>query len=192
MIFLTVGTQVHFSRLARALDEWCATTDFKGVFGQLGNQEEGGYSPDNFAWTSFLTPDEYNRKMREADLIVAHAGMGSIITARTMSKPIVVMPRRSDLGEHRNDHQIATVAKLRKSPGVHVAMDEQEIAQHLDALCRTKRQVSPSEKALSPYAAEGLVNEVRRVVLRGAGPRRPWWPRSRFFGANANGLHDYE
>ncbi|MBY8978067.1 hypothetical protein KHP62_19810 [Rhodobacteraceae bacterium NNCM2] len=175
MIFLTVGTQVHFNRLARALDDWCARTKFTSVFGQLGDQEGESFAPRNFSWKSFLDPDEYNQRMREADLVVAHAGMGSIITAMTLCKPILIMPRRADLGEHRNDHQLATVARFRHAPGVHVAMDEEEVGQRLDRMCGVKPDTRPCEKALSPYAADDLVQEVRRVVLKSANERRRWW-----------------
>ena len=50
-------------------------------------------------------------------VVIAHDEMGSIITALEMGKPIVVMPRRAELGEHRNDHQVAAAAPGRAQGG---------------------------------------------------------------------------
>ena len=42
------------------------------------------------------------------------------------------MPRRADLGEHRNDHQLATVEKLSGRPGILVAADENELESRIE------------------------------------------------------------
>lgn len=52
--------------------------------------------------------DEFDKLCHDARLIVAHAGMGTIISAMTKGKPIIVFPRIAALGEHRNEHQLAT------------------------------------------------------------------------------------
>lgn len=64
--------------------------------------------------------------------MVSHAGMGSIITAMEMGKPIIVMARDHRRGEHRNGHQLSTVAHLCQLPGVYIAHDEAELATYLD------------------------------------------------------------
>lgn len=109
MIFVTVGTQLPFDRMIRAVDEWAAESGRRDVFAQIG---DGGYTPAAIEWVRFLTPDETACRLQEADLIVAHAGMGTIISALQMKKPIVVFPRRAELGEHRNDHQLATAKRF--------------------------------------------------------------------------------
>ena len=40
--------------------------------------------------------------------------------------PMIVMPRRAELGEHRNDHQSATARRLSHLPGLSVAEDEED------------------------------------------------------------------
>ncbi len=59
--------------------------------------------------------------MQAATAIVAHAGMGTILTALEMGKPLLVMPRRAALGEHRNDHQLATASRFAELGRVKVA-----------------------------------------------------------------------
>lgn len=130
MIFLTVGTQLPFDRLTRAVDEWAARHPDVKVFGQIGH---GSYQPQHMQFRAFISPKESEQQIDAAEIIIAHAGMGSIITALQHQKPIVVVPRRSDLGEHRNDHQVATVRRLAGTDGLSCVNDISELAQLLDA-----------------------------------------------------------
>ena len=47
--------------------------------------------------------------------------MGSVITASQYGKPIVLIPRLREWGEHTTDHQLATANWLRDKPGVYIA-----------------------------------------------------------------------
>jgi UDP-N-acetylglucosamine transferase subunit ALG13 len=71
--------------------------------------------------------------MREATAIVAHAGIGTILTGLEMGKPLLVMPRKASLGEHRSDHQMATVSRF-ATGAIDVAADETELVERLDKL----------------------------------------------------------
>jgi len=96
------------------------------------DQGAAAYTPGNFKWVGRLTPQEYGDRISRADLIISHAGMGSIITALQLGKPIVVLPRRGHLRETRNDHQYATVQRLGNRPGIFVAEDETRLPVVLD------------------------------------------------------------
>jgi UDP-N-acetylglucosamine transferase subunit ALG13 len=161
LIFLTVGTQLPFDRLVRALDDFAAARGMRDIFGQIADPGPQGYRPKNFPFVANITPAEFEQRCREAQLIVAHAGMGSLITAMTFGKPILVMPRRGDLGEHRNDHQVATAAKLGSRPGVAVAADAAELAAKLEAMLAEPG----GQGALPPFAEPRLIEAVRAVVL---------------------------
>lgn len=156
MIFVTVGTQLPFDRMIRAIDEWAAGR--RGHAG-AGNGDGGGgaevfaqigpsaYRPRHIGWTQFLGADACREKTRAARLIVAHAGMGSIITALELGKPILVMPRRMALGEQRNDHQLATVEQLVAQRKVTAAYDERELIEKLDHLEQFQSAVPISNRA---------------------------------------------
>ena len=131
MIFVTVGEQLPFDRLVRTVDEWAAESG-KQVFAQIGNSE---LKPSHIEYKRLLDPNEFRNKMLSAEIVVAHAGMGTIISAMEMGKPILIMPRKSSLGEHRNDHQTATASRFLALNYVSVAFDETELAiklAHLD------------------------------------------------------------
>lgn len=130
-ILVTVGAQVPFERMVDAVDQWAEAAGRDDVFAQVG---ETMRPPRHIAYQPFLTPAELLARVQAADVIVGHAGMGTIITALRHGKPIVVLPRRSDLGEHRNDHQLATAARFEERGAVTYARDEGELTGWLDRL----------------------------------------------------------
>ena len=162
MILVTVGSQLPFDRLLHGLDIWCQDHSDERVLAQIADPGPHGYYPEHAEWERFLDPEIFDQRFIEARLIVAHAGMGSIIGALMAAKPIVIMPRRADLGEHRNDHQLATVEKFRDRPNVYVADDEQALPSTINAALQ--QDVSNGAKA-APFADTRLIEAVREVVL---------------------------
>jgi UDP-N-acetylglucosamine transferase subunit ALG13 len=129
VIFVTVGSQEPFDRLIRAVDEWARTRARKDVFAQIAN---GSYSPQHVRFARFLEPAEFSQAMKEASVVVAHAGMGSIISTLELGKQIVVLPRRASFRETRNDHQVATAARFGAQGRIIVANDESELPAKID------------------------------------------------------------
>jgi UDP-N-acetylglucosamine transferase subunit ALG13 len=123
MILLTVGTQLPFDRLVRLVDQIAPQLD-EEIFGQIGN---GYYIPRNFTFHRTLGPVDFEQKVTASRVIVSHAGIGSLLVAKKCVKPIIFFPRRSALGEHRNDHQLATCSQVQQRVGVYVAYDEDEL-----------------------------------------------------------------
>ncbi len=160
MIFLTIGTHEPFDRLLRAVDEWCAARGRADVFGQI--TDRAIYLPRHFEHVGQMAPAAYRDACERADFLIAHAGMGSIITALTLAKPIAVMPRRGHLGETRNDHQFATAARLGAKPGIHVAETEAELPAVLDRLAAGAGAAAPP--AIGPFAEERLISALRWLI----------------------------
>lgn len=133
--FVALGTHSkQFNRLLKALDSLVASKKIKGkIFAQIGNST---YEPKNFPFKKFLTPKEYERKMKSADIIISHAGAGSIITALKYEKPLVVVPRLKRFDEHTDDHQI-DLAKALDEKGKAIAV--LNLRNLLQAIQRAKR-----------------------------------------------------
>lgn len=123
MIFVTVGTQLPFPRLIDAMDALAPLLD-EPVVAQVG-PEPGGWS--NIEQAPSLTPDQFEATFTDARIVVAHAGIGTILSAKRFGKPLVLAPRRHALGEHRNDHQLATAKAVEGLIGVHIAWEMAEI-----------------------------------------------------------------
>jgi UDP-N-acetylglucosamine transferase subunit ALG13 len=156
MIFVTVGTQGSFDRLVRTVDDWAGVRGRSDVFAQIGPSD---YRPRHFVASRFLDPAEFRGRIKAARLVVAHAGMGSIITALEQGKPIIVMPRRADLREQRNDHQLATAGYFARQGRIIVAFDERELREKLDssdALC--------AGEPICPQASQHLIGTIRAFL----------------------------
>ena len=119
MIFVVTGTQLPFPRLIDAMDTLAPQLDER-VVAQVG--------PDptpraNIETRTKLPPIEFEALFLEARIIVAHAGVGSILSAKRLRRPLIIVPRRFELGEHRNDHQLATAKELEGIHGVRIAWE---------------------------------------------------------------------
>lgn len=123
MIFTCVGTQLSFQRLVQWVDQW-AGENCEEVIAQVGPDHDL-YS--NLKVYDFIKPTQFDELFQSADCIVSHAGMGSIISAIKFSKPIIVVPRIAQLGEHRNEHQTSTVDSFIDTPGIYVARSKDEL-----------------------------------------------------------------
>lgn len=152
MIFVTVGTQLAFDRLVMAVDKWAEANPDIEVFAQVGPCVR---RPRAIPHADFVPPAKADALIRQAELIVAHAGMGSILTALRFQRPILIMPRKVGLGEHRNDHQIATARWLDGRAGVSVAWSESEIPEKLD-----QRRLLAAGPRLGEFASGPLVQRL--------------------------------
>jgi UDP-N-acetylglucosamine transferase subunit ALG13 len=164
MIFVTVGTELPFDRLVGVVDEWAGRTQRADVFAQIGDSFR---RPNHIRYKTFIEPAEFARRFAAADVIVSHAGMGTILSALQFQKPIVVMPRRASLQEHRNEHQLATARRLAELGKVTVALDEDELRRTLDRLGELKAQ-----ERIGAYASDGLISALREFIHAGQAESR--------------------
>ncbi len=149
MIFLSVGTQFPFDRLVRAVDEAAGAGQLaEPVFAQVG---ESSWRPAHMEWTARLAPEEFDARAAEADALIGHAGVGLVSRALALGKPLLVMPRRRDLGEHVNDHQLELAARFQEAGHLLCAADVSELGDKLRALA-SFRPV-PRESRLAPLIA---------------------------------------
>lgn len=123
MIFAITGTQLPFDRFIRILDNLAPELN-EEIVAQVNRNT---YRPRHIKTVDFLPPDKFERLFLQARLIVAHAGIGTILSALTQRKPIIIFPRIAALGEHRNEHQMATAAKMREHGWCYVATDGEEL-----------------------------------------------------------------
>lgn len=159
MIFVTVGTQGSFDRLIRTVDKWAGLRARADIFAQTGPSD---YHSEHIRTEQRIDATEFRRRVESSDLVIAHAGMGSIITALELGKPIIVMPRRASLGEHRNDHQVATAKQFAEQGRIIVALNEQELMEKLDQL-----QILDEAERLDTRASPRLINTIRGFIEAG-------------------------
>jgi beta-1,4-N-acetylglucosaminyltransferase len=121
-----------FDRLVKTFDELVACGRFEdAVFAQIGH---GEYEPRHMPFARFIGKPEYEQRVRDASLMVAHAGAGTIAMALSHQKPLLVLPRLKRFGECVNDHQVATARKFEELGHVLAAYEAGELAAKFDAL----------------------------------------------------------
>ncbi len=142
MIFVTVGTQLAFPRLIDAMQDHAARID-EPVIAQTGEAAAGRWPDLDVRPT--LAPQSFAETFASARVVVSHAGIGTILSAARFGRPLVMLPRRVALGEHRNDHQMATAHQLEGRPGIHVAWEVEALEGFLldPDLCAMEQGVSP-------------------------------------------------
>lgn len=154
MIFVTVGTQLPFPRLIDAIDHLAVGLDEK-IIAQTGTYD--GVT-QNIEGHETLEPLLFEKYFKQARIIIAHAGIGSILSAKRYTKPIVLFPRSASLGEHRNDHQIATAKEVGRIKGVYVAWTEDD----LEVLLR-RMDLEPADDVISP-SREALIGCLKNFI----------------------------
>jgi UDP-N-acetylglucosamine transferase subunit ALG13 len=159
VIFVTTGSLFPFDRLIRAADELAPQMPGQTFFAQVG---ESAYRPRNMEFARLLPRQDFMARTREADLMVAHAGMGSTLTAMELGKPIVLVPRRLDLGEHNTDHQMATARWLQDRGGVHVCFDDADLG---DVIRAAVAGGGPGDR-MSRTAPEPFLRKIRDMLAR--------------------------
>lgn len=156
MIFVTTGTQLPFDRLIKAMDEIAPSLNGEEIIAQ---NIDGNYNPVNFVCYTYIDKSEFEEHCRKARLIVSHAGIGSILTALDFGKPIIIMPRYAYLGEHRNDHQIATAMHFHDLGIVKAAYDNRQLKELiLDSITYS------TKSTFMPKVSIGLISSLQDYI----------------------------
>jgi UDP-N-acetylglucosamine transferase subunit ALG13 len=163
-VFVTVGTIYGFDRLIRAVDAACeeGILPSSDVFAQIGH---GRYLPRLYRYTDFLERPAYEERIRDSDLIIGHAGMGTICAGLRFGKKMVVLPRRKRYREVVNDHQVNLGVEFEKAGHLLFASDEEELLRRL----REVPEFRPvPRKTQEEAVAEALRNQI--LVWEGVTP----------------------
>ncbi len=159
MIFVTVGAQMPFDRLIGWVDAWAGRSGRRDVVAQIG---PSALAPRYLRATQFLDPPEFRSHMRQAEAIVSHAGMGTILDALALGRPLLVVPRLGQLAETRNDHRVATARRFAEEGLVRAAYSETEFGDEMQRLA-TQR----GGREIRQGAEARLLARIRSFALGG-------------------------
>jgi UDP-N-acetylglucosamine transferase subunit ALG13 len=119
-VVVTVGTlDFSFRRLWNRLKEILPA--------QVDVLVQAGPDSSRMSWPEatvkgMIPPDELGAMMADADVVVAHAGIGSALMAFEAGKVPILVPRMKKYGEHVDDHQIQ-IAQQFAGRGIAVMAD---------------------------------------------------------------------
>ncbi len=156
MIYVTIGTMhLGFPRLIRKVDEIADATAEK-IIVQTGLDK---HLPAHCEHFDFKPREEVEAIQREARVIVAHAGIGSVIDALKAGRPLVVVPRLEKFREHNNDHQLELAGAVERRGWGRVIT---EIGELKDACANPP----PAHENYAP-AKDELIRAVRSAIEEG-------------------------
>ena len=141
----------------RTVDEWAGEHPDKKVFVQLG---QTSFRPRHCEFSAFTDPAQWESLFQESELVVSHAGMGTILKSLEYAKPLIVMPRLASLGEHRNDHQAATASRFKDFWNIKIVHDGRELVHALDSPVSINQPVAQANAG----NLHMLLGEIQRFI----------------------------
>ena len=156
MIFVTLGTQDKtFERLLEAVEK--LKLDEK-IIAQTGSTN---FKSNKMEIHNFLSPEEFNRCMKEAKVVITHAGVGTIIQGLNLHKKMIVAARKKEYKEHVNDHQ-EQILRTFASSGYIIPLDNFNDLEKL-----IEKDFTPKEyKSNNKQFIENLDNEIKNLLKK--------------------------
>jgi len=136
MIFVTVGIEKFpFDRLVRTMEEAVKNLEItQPVFAQIGKST---VKPNLFPWREFVGFEEIAENIKNANMVISHAGAGTTLLCLSLGKIPILMPRKASLGEHLDDHQMEFAQKMNAIGKALIAYTEEDLLKkitHYDEL----------------------------------------------------------
>lgn len=111
MIFVILGTQdKSFERMLIEIDNLIRD----GIIEEKVIVQAGStvYKTDTMEILDYIPMEDFKKYIQEADFVIAHGGVGSILDAIKYDKKVIAIPRLEKYNEHENNHQIQVVEKF--------------------------------------------------------------------------------
>ncbi len=125
ILVLTGQERFAFDRLLAMVDEGVGRGIIPSpVFAQTGCSR---YEPKHLRASAYFASDRLASLIREAEGVITHAGVGSILMTLHAGKVPIIVPRRRDLREHVDDHQVELAGRLQETGRARVVGDATEL-----------------------------------------------------------------
>ena len=134
-VLVTVGSMAEkkFTRLFQAVDELCRQGVLQGemVTAQVGFD---GYRSRYYQCFDMVSRETFEEMIRRSDLIITHAGTGTVVTCLKNRKKVIVFPRMAQYDEHYDDHQLELAELFSRENHVLTALDLPQLVQCISQL----------------------------------------------------------
>lgn len=106
-ILVTIGSMAgcKFTRLFKIVDELCEerVLDKDKVIAQTGCDN---YKSSYYKTFDMLPDEKFKKLIAESDVIISHAGTGTVTSCLKKGKKVILFPRLEEYGEHYDNHQL--------------------------------------------------------------------------------------
>lgn len=111
LILVVLGThELPFTRLLDQIQKLINDDKITDqVIVQAGHTK---YESNEMTIHQFVSYEEMERLYNQADLIISHAGTGSVLTGVKKGKKVIAVPRLERYNEHNDDHQLQLIDAL--------------------------------------------------------------------------------
>jgi UDP-N-acetylglucosamine transferase subunit ALG13 len=156
MIFVTLGSQkFQFNRMLVEIDKLIEEGKITDeVFAQIGASD---YKPRKFKYKDFLTQDEFKDYMKNANLVITHAGTGAIVTALKNDKLVIAIPRLAKYGEHVDDHQIQLIDEFKELNFIEPVYEIEQLANALEVVKKNRYNKYVSN-------TKNIINDIEKFI----------------------------
>lgn len=163
MIFVTLGTQdKEFPRLLKCIE----TNIRKGIIKDKVIVQAGSTNFKSSAMKikDFMDRDEFKKYLTEADLIITHGGVGTILEALKNNKKVIGCARLEKYKEHVNDHQVQLLERFDEDGYIIYAKDLDDFAKYYKKAEKFKPKTYKSNqdkfnKQLDEYINQNMYKE---------------------------------
>lgn len=135
MILVLLGTQNNsFHRLLEEVDKNVENGNInEEVIVQAGyTKYEPKTKKQPIKIFSTISKKGLDDLIEQANLVISHGGVGSMVTANQKGKKVIAVPRYQKYHEHVNDHQIDTINIFAKKGYVMPVKNVEELGQALE------------------------------------------------------------
>ncbi len=156
LIFVVLGThELPFNRLLEEVERLQEGGLINGeIVVQVGHTP---FTSEKMKLIPFMSYTDMERYFDEADLIITHAGTGSIITGVKKGKKVIAVARRAAHHEHNDDHQVEIVDQF-TSTGYIIGVKE------INALEEALQQVENFQPAPFKSGRDNIVHLIRDFI----------------------------
>jgi UDP-N-acetylglucosamine transferase subunit ALG13 len=154
VILCTLGT--HPAPFDRLVDWVLAARGDEDAIIQHGSTPPRS-GVDGVLWRQALPYEELTALMRAADVMVCHAGVGTLMNAISLGVKPVTIPRLRAHGEHVDDHQLEIAGELDRTGRIFSCLDQD----HFESALAAARNVDGSR--------EPVGGELRLIAIEAAG-----------------------
>lgn len=107
MIFITIGNEHrNFQRMSDLVIFLANKLPKEEFIFQYGHSKIEKQIPNNLNIIKFISRNEFEIKITNARFVITHAGAGTLLQCFEKNIVPLVLPRRAELNEHLNNHQL--------------------------------------------------------------------------------------
>ena len=163
MIFFTVGNEYrNFQRMTNLVTEISPEFPKEEIFYQFGHSLLNNEFSKNVTSQRFLPREQFERLITNSRLVITHAGAGTLLKCFEQNICPLVLPRRLELNEHLNNHQLDILNEFCKQ-NLCINIDKLNI-QEIIFIMNKRSQKNPDKIKFNELLLKKLKESVDRNI----------------------------